>query len=333
MIFTPKQLGSTALDKATLSVDKKFCKRFGPCGVGDEAIYLNSFFFDRVYYAALKSVKRIFKRVAMSKGGFSGKGVFGAIPYLVVELDDGTVKQCNFKYEQDVDLLLAHISKIRPDLPTHSLEAEKRLKEKQAAMEAKFLKELTPKAQKAREELEGAKAFLASYPEQTAALSVAAKRKRSSDRTRPAYRWVALAIIVGGIVCGAYGIYELANRDTTGLYFTLLGLAAAFLFSGTQVIPTAKNNKKAVTAAWDASISGMEAILPGDFPVPARYAHPIVLDRMIRVLREGRAQSAKEALAVVKEDLKKLNADVQVEQEEYDEVVAIKPMFLLQEYK
>ena len=309
MIFTPKQLGSTALDKATLSVDKKFCKRFGPCGVGDEAISLNSFFFDRVYYAALKSVKRIFKRVAMSKGGFSGKGVFGAIPYLVVELDDGTVKQCNFKYEQDVDLLLAHISKIRPDLPTHSLEAEKRLKEKQAAMEAKFLKELTP------------------------ALSVAAKRKRSSDRTRPAYRWVALAIIVGGIVCGIYGIYELVNRDTTGLYFTLLGLAAAFLFSGTQVIPTAKNNKKAVTAAWDASISDMEAILPGDFPLPARYAHPIVLDRMIRVLREGRAQSAKEALAVVKEDLKKLNADVQVEQEEYDEVVAIKPMFLLQEYK
>ena len=176
-------------------------------------------------------------------------------------------------------------------------------------------------------------AFLASYPEQTAALSVAAKRKRSSDRTRPAYRWVALAIIVGGIVCGIYGIYELVNRDTTGLYFTLLGLAAAFLFSGTQVIPTAKNNKKAVTAAWDASISDMEAILPGDFPVPARYAHPIVLDRMIRVLREGRAQSAKEALAVVKEDLKKLNADVQVEQEEYDEVVAIKPMFLLQEYK
>ena len=73
--------------------------------------------------------------------------------------------------------------------------------------------------------------------------------------------------------------------------------------------------------------------LPEDFPVPARYAHPIVLERMIRVLREGRAQSVKESLAVVKEDLKKLNADVQVEQEEYDEVVTIKPMFLLQEYK
>ena len=333
MIFTPKQLGKTTLDKPTLSVDKKFCKRFGPCGVGDQALYLNSFFFDRVYYAALKSVKRIFKRVAMSKGGFSGKGVFGAIPYLVVELDDGTVKQCNFKYEQDVDLLIAHVSKLLPDLPTHSVEAEKRLKAKQAAMEAKFLKELTPKAEKSWQELEGAKAFLASYPEQTTQLSVAARRKRSSDRTKPAYRWVALAIIVGGVICGAYGIYELVNRDTTGLYFTLLGLAAAFLFSGTQVIPTAKNNKKAVQAAWEASIADMEQVLPQDFPLPARYAHPVVIDRMIRVLREGRAQSCKEALAVVKEDLKKLNADVQVEQEEYDEVVAIKPMFLLQDYK
>ena len=67
--------------------------------------------------------------------------------------------------------------------------------------------------------------------------------------------------------------------------------------------------------------------------MPARYAHPIVLDRMIRVIREGRAQTTAEALAQVKEDLKALTADVQVEQEEHDEVVAIKPMFLLQDYQ
>ena len=83
MIFTPSQLGSVALDKPTLSVDKKFCKKYGPCGVGDKALYLNSFYFDRWYYVALTSVRRVFKRVAMSKGGFSGKGLFGAIPYLV----------------------------------------------------------------------------------------------------------------------------------------------------------------------------------------------------------------------------------------------------------
>ena len=77
----------------------------------------------------------------------------------------------------------------------------------------------------------------------------------------------------------------------------------------------------------------MEKLIPADFPLPARYAHPIVLDRMIRVLREGRAQSVKESLALVKEDLKKLDSSVQVEQEEYDEVVTVKPMFLCQDYK
>ena len=109
MIFTPKKLGSKTLERPILSVDKKFSKRFGPCAVGDEALFLNSFYIDCYYYVALSCVKRIFKRVAMSKGGFTGKGIFGSIPYLVVELDDGTVKQCNFKYENDVDMLIAHV--------------------------------------------------------------------------------------------------------------------------------------------------------------------------------------------------------------------------------
>ena len=54
---------------------------------------------------------------------------------------------------------------------------------------------------------------------------------------------------------------------------------------------------------------------------------------MVRILREGRAQSADEALEVLKSDLKALNADVQVSQQEYDEVVAIKSMFLLSDYQ
>lgn len=36
---------------------------------------------------------------------------------------------------------------------------------------------------------------------------------------------------------------------------------------------------------------------------------------------------------MLKSDLKALNADVQVSQEEYDEVVAIKSMFLLSDYQ
>ncbi len=50
---------------------------------------------------------------------------------------------------------------------------------------------------------------------------------------------------------------------------------------------------------------------------------------MQRAVMDGRAvTAAQQALDVVKADLKALNADVTVSQEEYDEVVAIKPMFL-----
>ena len=39
------------------------------------------------------------------------------------------------------------------------------------------------------------------------------------------------------------------------------------------------------------------------------------------------------ALEVLKSDLKALNSSVAVEQEEYDEVMAIKPMFLIRDYQ
>ena len=181
--------------------------------------------------------------------------------------------------------------------------------------------------------LEQAQQLLEKYPEQTAKLSTAAKAKRVNDRSNPAYRWVALAIIVAGIAAVVYGIMALIRGENVGVYFALFGLAAIFFFSGAHVLPTAKNNKKAIAQEWERSISDVAALLPEDFPVPARYARPVVLQRMIRVLREGRAQSVGEALNVMKKDLKALNASVQVEQEEYDEVVAIKPMFLLWDYE
>ena len=51
------------------------------------------------------------------------------------------------------------------------------------------------------------------------------------------------------------------------------------------------------------------------------------------ILKEGRAETIPEALKVLKEDLKALNSSVVVEQEEYDEIVAIKPMFLVMDYR
>ena len=131
MIFAPARLGSVTLDNETLAADKKGCRRFGPCGVGEKALYLNSFFIDRHYYVALSSVRRVFKRVAMSKGGFTGKGAFGSIPYLVVEYDGGE-KQCNFKHEEDVDNLLAYLSKLCPDLPLQSRKVEQHMAQQRA---------------------------------------------------------------------------------------------------------------------------------------------------------------------------------------------------------
>ena len=333
MIFAPVRLGETSLNAEAVAADKKSCKRFGPCGVGEEALYLNNFLIDRRYYVAFSSVRRVFKRVAMSQGGFSGQGVFGAIPYLVVQYDGGKEKQCTFKREEDVDAMLAYIGEVHPEIPTLSVGGEQRLEQKAKEEAARYLSELTSDAQSAKEELEKAQKFLSGYPELTDRLSKAARAKRVNQHTNPAYRWVALAIVLAGAAAMVYGIISWRNGGDFGVYFALFGFAAIFFFSGAHVLPTAKNNKKAVARAWEEAQANLAHVLPDDFPLPARYAHPVVLTRMIRILREGRAQSADEALEVLKTDLKALNADVQVSQEEYDEVVAIKSMFLLSDYQ
>lgn len=79
----------------------------------------------------------------------------------------------------------------------------------------------------------------------------------------------------------------------------------------------------------------MEAFLKDyePFPLPARYAHPIVLRRMGRAVEAGQATTLDEALEAVKAGLKALNSDVEVSQEEHDEVVAVKAMFLNEDYR
>ena len=305
MIFAPVRLGETSLNAEAVAADKKSCKRFGPCGVGKEALFLNSYFIDRRYYVAFSSVRRVFKRVAMSQGGFSG----------------------------NVDAMLAYIGEVHPEIPTLSVGGEQRLEQKAKEEAARYLSELTSDAQSAKEELEKAQKFLSGYPELTEQLAKAARAKRVNQHTNPAYRWVALAIVLAGAAALVYGIISWRNGGDFGMYFALFGFAAIFFFSGAHVLPTAKNNKKAVARAWEEAQANLAHVLPDDFPLPARYAHPVVLTRMIRILREGRAQSADEALEVLKTDLKALNADVQVSQEEYDEVVAIKSMFLLSDYQ
>ncbi|MFR4414960.1 MAG: hypothetical protein ACLT4C_06720 [Butyricicoccus sp.] len=124
------------------------------------------------------------------------------------------------------------------------------------------------------------------------------------------------------------------RHGSFSIYFTLFGLAAIFTFAGFSVLPTARNNRTSIMQNTRRHRK-MQAYLADylNFPLPARYAHPVVLRRMQRAVMDGRAVTAAQALDVVKADLKALNADVTVSQEEYDEVVAIKPMFLNAEYQ
>ena len=286
----PQRLGNVSIPDEELVKDKKECKKIGPCGIGKKAVYLSSFYIDRRYYIPISSVKRIFKRIAMSKGGFTGKGVFGTLSYLVVVYEDGKEKQCNFKHEETKRCLV---------------------------------------------KLEQAEQYLKKQSDIYMDLSQSAKKKRTYDRSNPAYKWVALAIVLMGGAAFVYGIYALTTHAGFGMYFLLFGLAAIFLFAGANVLPTSKNNKNYIEKRLTESISQMEEYIRvyPDFPVPAHYAHPIVLKRMQEIMKEGRARNIPEALQVLKKDLKALNSSVVVEKEEYDEVVAIKPMFLVMDYK
>ena len=338
MIFRPAQLGMAKLDRLELEQDKKACRKIGPCGVGKKALYLNSFYIDRRYYLPYGSISRVFKRVAMSSGGFTGMGMFASMAYLVVEYDGGKQKQCNFKDERDVDKLLEVLAKEQPQIPLLSEAGEQALQKKEAEKAARKLPELTDEAKHSISMLKKAKEYLEEKPELAEELSAAERRKRAQLKSKPVYRYVALAIFVFGIVSAAYGLYAVTNHvGNYGIYFALFGFAAIFLFSSYNMLPTARNNNNAIMKRADKAEAAMAEYVKhypnGAFPVPSCYAHPIVLKQMTDAIEEGRAVTVPEALDAVKARLKALNADVQVEQEEYDEVVVIKAMFLNHDYQ
>lgn len=335
MIFTPSPLGSRTLTPEVLKADRRESRKFGPCGVGKEALYMGTNYIDRCFYIPWREVKRVFKRVAMSQGGFSGKGAFGSLAYLVVQFGNGKEKQSRFRHEADVDRLLALVEKEHPSIPTHSAEAERKLAKAEAAEEKRFLKELAPEADAAVHDLTQAKVYLEQRPSLSNVLAAAAKQKRIVDNIKPGYRIAGVVLTGLSVLAVLYGLYALYLHRTAATYFLLGGAALFFFVLSANMLPSKWNSKKKGQQDWDEALRDMRSYLADrpDFPVPAQYAHPIVLERMIRVLREGRAKSTEQAYSTMKKELKALNSSVKVSQQEHDEVVAIKPLFLVCDYQ
>lgn len=336
MIFASKRVGNLTLSPKALEEDKKHCRKIGPCGLGEQAIYLNSFFIDRHYYAVWTDVRRVFKRIAMSKGGYTGKGVFGSIPYLVVQLANGREITCNFKYEQDVDAILAAVAQSRPDIPVHSKEAQQRLAEAKKREEARYAKSLSETAEASVAALQRAKAYLEQKPEIGDTLSLSARNKRSVDGIKRSNLVMAWGILAVSLALAVVGILFLARGEKSWpLYCVLFGFAGLLFVAGAGILPTGRRNKRAVQADWDHAVAHAEDYIRSfpDFPVPPQYAHPMVLARMIRVLREGKCETVGDAFSLMKEELRGLDHTRTVTQEEYDEIVAVKPMFRVMDYQ
>lgn len=193
-----------------------------------------------------------------------------------------------------MDELLAYLGQVHPEIPRLSVGGEQRLAKKAQQEASRYLKELTPQAQSAREELERARKFLSGYPELTAQLAAAAKAKRINEHTNPAYRWVALAIVLA------------ARRHWCTASSRGAAAAISASTSRSSALPPCSSSRERtfcprqrITAGAGRACLGRGAGRHGECSArglspPRRYAHPIVLDRMIRILREGRAQSKEE---------------------------------------
>ena len=110
MLFPPKPLSSVTFTPEELKADKGSWLKFDSCALGKRALYVGGHYLSNRYYIPLVRVKRVFKRLAVSKGFYEGK-VFGSIAYLVVIYDDGKEKVCRFEHEEELDQILNAIRK------------------------------------------------------------------------------------------------------------------------------------------------------------------------------------------------------------------------------
>jgi len=108
MLIAPRPLSAAVLSPLELKTDRNNALRFESCALGKRAIYVGGFFLSCIYYIPLHRVKRVFKRLAVSRGFYEGK-IYGTLAYLVVQYDDGKEKACRFEHEEALDSMLSAI--------------------------------------------------------------------------------------------------------------------------------------------------------------------------------------------------------------------------------
>ena len=164
-----------------------------------------------------------------------------------------------------------------------------------------------------------------------------AKLKRHADLARPWVRNTALAVLIAGALVMAAGFYLMleAGRTVQGIVVALVGIMLMFVMVNSRALPSKINNRKKRNREYEAAVADMERSLRAypDFPLPPCYAHPVVCDRCIRIIQEMRAETVDEALSVLKDDLKKMDNTVVLSKDDYEEVVAIKPLFTVRNYE
>ena len=268
----------------------------------------------------------------MSKGGFSGKGIFASLSYLVVEYDGGKEKACLIRKEWRVDEALSEIRKRFPHLPTMSKRAEESLRREEEEEKAKLLPKLSEEAEKAVSEIEEADSLLREREELCKNLAVRAKQERMVQSTNPYYGHFALLLFFGGLLCLLSAGIFYKNGDQSHA-IVLFGFFLMLFLVGFRVRPTGRQNKEEVEREYEESIRKMKDSLPDDFPLPARYAHPVCLLWMKQNILEGKAKTLASSYELLKKELKELDSTKQVSQKVYDWLVVIKPMFMAAEYR
>lgn len=327
-------LGRTVLSPDEVKADRKSCRKYDQCGLGDKAIYMGTTMHPRKLYVPYSSVTNVFKRVGVSNP--SGKGFLAPVLFIVVRYDDGKEQACSFRYLQDADRMLDDLEKNHPNIPLLSPEGVRRQKEREE-LEARIqANELSETAARSRRILEDARWEVHKRPAVYEKLAAMAKMKRHADLMKPWVTYAAVGLLIAGAAAVLAGIVFMRSWNRSiGAVTALVGVMLAFLAVNSKGLPGKVTNRRLREREYEAALEETKRSLQHvkDFPIPYCYAHPYTFDRLIRILQEQRAETTEDALRVLKEDLRSMDSSVVLQKEDYREVVTIKPLFTVQDYR